>query len=296
MRTILVLSKTNTPEAEEGDGVHGGALGLREVGSDASEEELREVLQTVAQPGVPGEEVRCVVSVGMLTEGWDCQRVTHILGYRKFGSQLLCEQTMGRSLRRRDYENLEEVRRRDTQDVERRYPAEYATVFGVPFARQSADGYRTPPKPPGAKTLVHPVPERVGEYRIWVPDIASYAMSAPGLGVQLDHSLVVEAYPVDGQEGREIRWVQTRGPIGKVRILERAIESRPGDGVWQLAAELVQLLGERIEASGEDETGGRVRRGILFSECLKVVRDWLGHEKIAVLESDLGGEGDARSR
>ena len=291
MHTILVLSKTNSPETEENDQIVGGALGVREVGDGATEDELREVLQTVAQPGEAGQDVRCVVSVGMLTEGWDCQRVTHILGYRKFGSQLLCEQTMGRALRRRDYDNLEDVQRRDTKTTERRFPAEYATVFGVPFARQSAKGERTDPKPPEPKTQVHPVASRVGNCRIWVPDFASYTMSAAGVGVALDHSRVREAYPIDGQEGREIHWVRTAGPIGKVRILERTIDERPDEGVWQLAAELARLLGERAEQEGEDQEAGRLRRGLLFSECLKTLREWLAHDKIAVLASDLGGSG-----
>ena len=290
MYTILVLSKTNNPERAEDEQIAGGALGLREVGEDATEDELRGVLQTIAQPGEPGQDVRCVVSVGMLTEGWDCQRVTHILGYRKFGSQLLCEQTMGRALRRRDYENRESVRRRDTGQVEERFPAEYATVFGVPFARQQRTG-RALPTPPESKTKVHPVPDRVETYRIWVPDFASYTMSAPGVGVELDSERVIEARPVQGQQGREIEWVQTAGPIGRIRILERSIEQRPGEGAWQVAAELVRLLAEQAEAGGEHEHAGRLRRGILFSECLKAVYTWLSHEKISVLESDLGGEG-----
>ena len=291
MHTILVLSKTNNPETAEHEQIAGGALGLREVGEDATEEELREVLQSVAQPGQPGAGVRCVVSVGMLTEGWDCQRVTHILGYRKFGSQLLCEQTMGRALRRRDYENREPVTTRDTLEVEERFPAEYATVFGVPFARQSAHGERTGPTPPEPKTQVHPVAERVDTYRIWVPDFSSYTMSTPGVGVELDPERVTEAYPVEGQQGREIEWVETAGPIGRIRVLERTIEQHPGEGAWQLAAELVRLLGERAEAEGELEQAGRLRRGVLFSECLRAVYAWLAHEKIAVLESDLGGDG-----
>ena len=291
MRTILVLSKTNNPELAEHDQIVGGALGLREVGPDASEDELRAVLQTVAQPGEPGADVRCVVSVGMLTEGWDCQRVTHILGYRKFGSQLLCEQTMGRALRRRDYENVEPVARRDTGDVEDRFTAEYATVFGVPFARQSAHGQRTKPKRPEPKTEVRPVSGRVDAYRIWVPDFASYTMSAAGIGVVLDPDRVCEAWPVDGQEDREIQWVRTAGPIGRVKILERDVEQRRGAGAWQLAAELVRLLGDRVEREGEQEEAGRLRRGVLFGECLKAVYAWLAHDKIAVLETDLGGEG-----
>ena len=237
MHTILVLSKTNNPETAEAEQISGGALGLRELGSDATEDELREVLQTVARPGTAGQDVRCVVSVGMLTEGWDCQRVTHILGYRKFGSQLLSEQTMGRALRRQDYENLESIRHRGSGEVERRYPAEYATVFGVPFGRQfGVDVPPPPPPPPRPKTEVYPVSDRVEAYRIWVPDFAGYAMNSPGLDVRLDPECVIEVYPVDGQEGtREIRWVRTAGPIGKIRILERSVEKRPGEGRgnWQ---------------------------------------------------------------
>src|SRR5205823_3011891 len=66
-------------------------------------EELRRVVATVGRKGQPGEHVRCVVSVAMLTEGWDANNVTHILGVRAFGSQLLCEQVVGRGLRRMDY-------------------------------------------------------------------------------------------------------------------------------------------------------------------------------------------------
>ena len=66
-------------------------------------EDLRRIVSTVGKPGTPGERVRCVVSVNMLSEGWDANNVTHILGLRAFGSQLLCEQVVGRGLRRMDY-------------------------------------------------------------------------------------------------------------------------------------------------------------------------------------------------
>ena len=66
-------------------------------------EDLRKMVDTVGEPGEPGEQIRCVVSVQMLTEGWDANSVTHILGLRAFESQLLCEQVVGRGLRRMDY-------------------------------------------------------------------------------------------------------------------------------------------------------------------------------------------------
>ena len=106
-----------------------------------------------------------------------------------------------------------------------------------------------------------------------------------------DRDRVVETYPVEGQQDHTIEWVETGGPIGKVRILERTIEESPGEGVWQLASELTQLLSERTESAGESEAAGRLRRGVLFSECLRVVREWLGHEKNPVEESDLASDG-----
>ncbi|MGH3568779.1 MAG: BPTD_3080 family restriction endonuclease [Pseudonocardia sp.] len=84
---------------------------------------LREVMNTVGKPGKLGEPVRCVVSVSMLTEGWDASTVTHILGIRAFGTQLLCEQVVGRGLRRRSY----------AVDENGFFTPEYADVIGVPF-------------------------------------------------------------------------------------------------------------------------------------------------------------------
>ncbi|MGB5048844.1 MAG: DEAD/DEAH box helicase family protein, partial [Caldilineaceae bacterium] len=78
-------------------------------GQNISDQELlREVMNTVGKEGRLGESVRCVVSVSMLTEGWDCNTVTHVLGVRAFGTQLLCEQVVGRALRRQSYELNEE--------------------------------------------------------------------------------------------------------------------------------------------------------------------------------------------
>ncbi len=84
---------------------------------------LREMLNTVGKAGKLGEKVRCVVSVSMLTEGWDANTVTHILGVRAFGTQLLCEQVVGRALRRQSY----------VLNDDGHFPVEYADVLGIPF-------------------------------------------------------------------------------------------------------------------------------------------------------------------
>ena len=93
------------------------------------EDLFREVMNTVGKKGRLGEHVRCVVSVSMLTEGWDANTVTHILGIRRFGSQLLCEQVVGRGLRRRSY----------VAGDDDRFPPEYAEIYGVPFAFMPSD-------------------------------------------------------------------------------------------------------------------------------------------------------------
>src|SRR6185437_8766301 len=96
----------------------------RDADDLTDEDLLREVMNTVGKAGKLGEQIRCVVSVSMLTEGWDANTVTHILGVRAFGTQLLCEQVVGRGLRRMSY----------AVNDQGRFEPEYAEVYGVPFS------------------------------------------------------------------------------------------------------------------------------------------------------------------
>ena len=98
---------------------------------------LREVMNTVGKVGKLGESIRCVVSVSMLTEGWDTNTVTHVLGVRAFGTQLLCEQVIGRALRRQSYELNEEGK----------FNVEYADVLGIPFDFNAEPTISKPVKP-----------------------------------------------------------------------------------------------------------------------------------------------------
>lgn len=99
---------------------------------------LREVMNTVGKPGKLGEQIKCVVSVSMLTEGWDANTVTHILGVRAFGTQLLCEQVVGRGLRRRSY----------VPNDDGMFEPEYAEVYGIPFSFIPCSGTAINPAPP----------------------------------------------------------------------------------------------------------------------------------------------------
>ncbi|MDZ4717014.1 MAG: DEAD/DEAH box helicase family protein [Roseiflexaceae bacterium] len=129
--TIRIDSRLLAQAESRGDG---------ESKEDAAER-LREVLATVGKVGATGERVRCVVSVGMLTEGWDAQNVTHILGLRAFSSQLLCEQVVGRGLRRTSYDDLSQP--------------EYVDVYGIPFQAIPVQEVKSSvaPPPPQAHTV-----------------------------------------------------------------------------------------------------------------------------------------------
>ena len=114
----------------------------------ASAEKTRELVATVGKPGKPGEQIRCLISVAMLSEGWDARNVTHILGLRAFASQLLCEQVVGRGLRRSDY----------TADLTQ---PEYVDVYGVPFQLlPMAKATGAAPSAPPDYTNVHTMRDR----------------------------------------------------------------------------------------------------------------------------------------
>ncbi|MCX5885581.1 MAG: DEAD/DEAH box helicase family protein [Proteobacteria bacterium] len=123
---------------------------------------LRQKVDTVGQVGKPGEQIQKVISVGMLSEGWDAKTVTHIMGLRAFSSQLLCEQVVGRGLRRTSYE---------VNPATGLFDAEYVNIFGVPFTflpHETQDG--PPPPPPSPKTRIEPVIEKQ-KYEITWPNV-----------------------------------------------------------------------------------------------------------------------------
>ncbi len=127
---------------------------------------LRQKVDTVGQVGKPGAQIQNVISVGMLSEGWDAKTVTHIMGLRAFTSQLLCEQVVGRGLRRTNYE-AEKL-----PDGRVMFRAEHVNIFGVPFTflpHESGDG--PPPPPPEAGDWVEPMAERAKDFEIRWPNI-----------------------------------------------------------------------------------------------------------------------------
>lgn len=143
--------------------------GDRKQADNLSDQELlREVMNTVGKEGRLGESIRCVVSVSMLTEGWDTNTVTHVLGVRAFGTQLLCEQVIGRSLRRQSYELNED----------NLFNVEYADVLGIPFDF-TAKPVIAPPQPPRQTVHVKAVRPERDYLEIQFPRVQGYRVELP---------------------------------------------------------------------------------------------------------------------
>jgi len=167
----------------------GQRQGSQAVQTISDQDLLREVMNTVGKEGKLGESIRCVVSVSMLTEGWDCNTVTHILGVRAFGTQLLCEQVVGRALRRQSYD-LNEAGLFDV---------EYADILGIPFDFTAQPTIAKPVKPRQTVQIKAICPERdpleilfprVAGYRVALPDTQLQATFSPDSVLELTPELV----------------------------------------------------------------------------------------------------------
>ncbi|MFZ0666638.1 MAG: hypothetical protein WAM97_12865, partial [Acidimicrobiales bacterium] len=208
------------------------ALNKAESGvGNAAAEQIRELVSTVGKTGQPGAQIRCLVSVAMLSEGWDARNVTQILGLRAFQSQLLCEQVVGRGLRRSDYSNLSEP--------------EYVDVYGVPFQLLPMARYDSaaPSKPPDY-TTVYSVKDRA-ELKIEFPRIVQVVPDiADTLDVDFD---AIEPIRVTPRFDPTDTWVEFdlgtphAGLGGEVQDRDRAYENfRIQRLLYRVAAGLIE--------------------------------------------------------
>lgn len=158
----------------------------RQAESITDQELLREVMNTVGKRSQLGASIRCVVSVSMLTEGWDANTVTHVLGVRAFGTQLLCEQVIGRALRRQSYELNEEGL----------FNVEYADVFGIPFDF-NATPVIAPPQPPRETIPVKAVRPDRDHLEITFPRVEGYRVELPEerITAQFNDDSILELTP-----------------------------------------------------------------------------------------------------
>lgn len=159
---------------------------LRSADVITDQDLLREVMNTVGKAGRLGESIRCVVSVSMLTEGWDTNTVTHVLGVRAFGTQLLCEQVIGRALRRQSYDLNEEGL----------FNVEYADVLGIPFDF-TAKPVVAPPQPPRETIQVKAIRPDRDALEIRFPRVQGYRVELPEerLTAEFNEDSILELTP-----------------------------------------------------------------------------------------------------
>ena len=232
------------------------------------EDLLREVMNTVGKQGRLGEHVRCVVSVSMLTEGWDANTVTHVLGVRAFGTQLLCEQVVGRGLRRTTY----------VAGDDGMFPPQYAEVYGVPFSFIPCCGSATDPEPGPMPTRVRALEERIA-CEITFPRLVGYRYDLPGERLQArftedsrlalstaDIPSITENAPIVGESS-----IHTLDDLKRHREQEVAF----------LLGKLV--LEKYFRCDGEERTDRPTEhhwdsevQAWRFPEVLDITRQWLG--------------------
>ena len=230
---------------------------LRFPGRDAEdladEDILREVMNTVGKPDKLGESIRCVISVSMLTEGWDANTVTHILGVRAFGTQLLCEQVVGRGLRRRSY----------APNKDGMFNAEYAEVYGVPFSFIPSAGSEKDPKPGPTPTRVRALEDRIA-CEITFPRIIGYRYQFEGekLKATFTQDSKMSISTADVPTKTEMQSI-----IGELSFHELygLKEKRLNEVDFRLAA----LLLEKYFKNAEGNT-----KPWFFPQLLGIVREW----------------------
>jgi type III restriction enzyme len=227
----------------------------REAENLSDQDLLREVMNTVGRQGRLGGAIRCVVSVSMLTEGWDANTVTHVLGVRAFGTQLLCEQVIGRALRRQSYDLNEDGL----------FNVEYADVLGVPFDF-TAKPVVAPPQPPRETVQVKAMRPERDALEIRFPRVAGYRVELPGerlTATFTDDSTLVLTPDLVGPTV-----TRNAGIIGEAvdLSLEHLEDTRTSTLLFHLTQ---RLLYTKWRDAGEEP------KLHLFGQLKRITREWL---------------------
>ena len=222
---------------------------------------LREAMNTVGKTEQLGETIRCVVSVSMLTEGWDANTVTHVLGVRAFGTQLLCEQAVGRALRRQSYELSDD----------NLFPVEYADVLGIPFDF-TAKPVVAKPQPPHPTVQVKAITPGRDAREIRFPRVQGYRVDLPEERLQAtfsaDDTLVLTPDLV-----RAPSVTYNQGIIGEGVDLNLV---HTGD--LRRSTLLFHLTKRLLETKWRDP--GEEPKLHLFGQLKRIARQWLDHHLV----------------
>lgn len=242
---------------------------------------LRLMVDTVGQIGKPGEQIQNVISVGMLSEGWDAKTVTHIMGLRAFSSQLLCEQVIGRGLRRTSYDVGEDGL----------FEAEYVNIFGVPFTFLPHEGGGdTPPPPPTPKTKIEPVDEKK-EHEITFPNVIRIDyVYQPTLRLDWSKVKPIELDPYESITEAELSAIIAGKPnpasLTEIELKKIADETRLQTIIFKIASNIY---------NSEKKPDWKGSKEIFLAQLVRIIDHFIGSDKIKV-KSDLFNQNDARKK
>ncbi len=248
----------------------------------AEAEILREVVNTVGKQNKLGSHIRCVVSVSMLTEGWDANTVTHIMGLRAFGSQLLCEQVAGRALRRMSYFLQGYDKEGNPTDDKRKiviykFPPEYAHIIGVPFKMFKA-GKAEPPPPPVDLIHIAAIPERQAKMEIIFPNVVGYRIEHYEGEIKFDFTNIENYEIVCSQFPHTTIMASAFSSKEDKMEVQAVFEKREKEICFLITKELIKFH------FSDDEHNAQFQ---LFNKLMTIVKYWYEHKVLLIGESDL---------
>jgi len=270
-------------EAGEESAAENGTGPKKKLTKKDRAELLRKTVDTIGREGQPGEHIQNVISVGMLSEGWDAKTVTHIMGLRAFTSQLLCEQVVGRGLRRTSYE---------VDEVTGLFRPEYVNIFGVPFTFLPHEGSADAPPPPPAtgKTRIEPVAERRAQYEMTWPKVIRIDHEyRPQLTLDISKvkRLVLDAYqtPMIAELAPMIDGKPDFTKLKEIHLEELARRFRMQRIVFETASEVYDLMAPTWKGSRE----------YLLAQLVRLVERYIESGRV-VVDPPLFNEDDKRRR
>ena len=229
---------------------------------------LRRIVDTVGRAGQPGEKVQTVISVGMLSEGWDAKTVTHIMGLRAFTSQLLCEQVVGRGLRRTSYETNPETGL---------FEPEYVNIFGVPFTFLPHEGGEDgPPPPPTPKTPVEPDPAKKSYEIRWPNLVRIEHVFRPTLALDWSKVQPLTLDAAQSAQVAELAPILEGKPdvtkVSRIELERLAREFRPQRIIFETARDVFDQMKRNWPGSKE----------VLLAQLVRLVEQFIRSDKIAI--------------
>jgi len=261
-------AETPEVESENGDAEQGNEPVERKLTKAQQAELLRQTVDTVGKAGQPGERIQKVISVGMLSEGWDAKTVTHIMGLRAFSSQLLCEQVVGRGLRRTSYE---------VDPKTGLFEAEYVNIFGVPFTFLPHEGGEgAPPPPPTPKTSVEPDPAKI-EFEIRWPNVVRIdRVFQPRLVLDWDKTRTLELNAAQTAQVAELAPILEGKPdvtkINRIELERLAREFRTQRIIFETARDVFDQMKHTWRGSRE----------ILLAQLVRIVESFIASDRLTI--------------